>query len=293
MRILITGATGMLGSDLVEHLRNKGEMVERFDRENISWEHQASNIEILSGFDCIVHAAANTDVEACELDPASCYRDNALLTERLAAAASRANCKLIYISSTGIYGTGKTVGAYSEYDEVCPTTHHHRAKWLGEQAVNRHVSNALILRTGWIFGGDPSNPKNFVSRRIEEALTHIGNPIRSNYQQNGVPTYVKEISSKLYELLKSDEVGTFNVVSQGHASRYEYVSKILEFAKIDVRVVPARNEFFERKAKVSMNETAVNLRLRQLGYSDLPFWEESLRHYIQFELTDWLAEKSR
>ncbi|MDB4228473.1 NAD(P)-dependent oxidoreductase [Flavobacteriaceae bacterium] len=291
MKVLITGSNGLLGSTLFEYLTLKGEIVERFNRNNFSWKSHKLNIDQFTDYDCIIHAAANTNVEACELDPQSCYKDNALLTERLAYAASEAKCKFIYISSTGIYGTEKISEPYNEYDTVNPTTHHHQSKWLGEQAVNKYIKNSLILRTGWIFGGNPDNPKNFVARRIEEALNSSSKQIQSNSQQIGVPTFVEDFAVKLYELLKNNEVGTFNIVNQGGSSRFEYVKKIIEVAALDVVVHPTNAGIFNRKAKVSNNESAIMLKIEQLGYDKLPFWQESLEKYINYNLSNWLEEK--
>lgn len=292
MRVLVTGTSGIVGSKIFDHLVSKGENVACFKRSEFSWADNQVNIKLLREFDCIIHAAANTNVEACELEPSSCYRDNTLLTERLAIAANQANCKFVYISSTGIYGTGKLDEPYHEYDEVQPTTHHHRAKWLGEKAVNKYTTNSLILRTGWIFGGKPELSKNFVSRRIEEAVNSDLNEIQANYQQVGVPTFVDDFVSKLYELLNNNEVGTFNVVNKGKASRYEYISTIIALAKLNVKVVPTHAETFNRKALVSDNESAITLKLRQLGYSELPHWKDSLEHYINVVLKNWLNGKS-
>jgi len=291
MTVLITGSTGILGSAITEYLTQQGESIIRFDRKEFRWADIRANSEKLNEIDCIIHAAANTNVESCELDSLNCYKDNTLLTERLAYAASLANCKFVYISSTGIYGTEKPDEPYTEYDIVNPTTHHHRAKWLGEQAVNRYLNNALILRAGWVFGGEPDNSKNFVARRIEEALSSSSKKIQSNSQQKGVPTYAFDIAQKLYELLNNDEVGTFNIVNQGVASRFDYVSKIIQIAQLDVTVLPTSAGTFNRKAKVSNNESAVALKLQQLGYEALPCWKESLEKYINVGLHHWLINK--
>lgn len=291
MNILITGATGILGSSLFEYLKLNGDYVARFNREDFSWISHESNVEMLSPYDCIIHAAANTDVDGCEADPSNCYRDNSLLTERLAYAAGRANCKFIFISSTGIYGSQKTIEPYTEYDNVYPTTHHHKAKWLGELAVNRYVSNSLVLRTGWLFGGSPENPKNFVIRRIEEALTSSTRQLYSNADQFGVPTFVRDFSVMLCELLRRDEVGTFNIINQGRASRFDYVSKIIEECELNVEVIPKAASSFTRLARVSNNEMAISLKLPQLGYKPLPSWQDGLRQYIRNDLAIWLQNR--
>jgi dTDP-4-dehydrorhamnose reductase len=292
MNILVTGSSGLLGSTICSYFAQQGEQVKTFDRNAFSWTSHDENIKNLRGIDCIIHAAANTDAEACELDPAKCYKDNTLFTERLSFAAGILDCKFVYVSSTGIYGTEKSFNPYTEYDNIRPTTHHHQSKWLGEIAVNKYVKNSLIVRTGWIFGGHINNPKNFVARRIEEALNTKNNQIYSNIEQRGVPTFVRDFSSRLYELIKNGEVGTFNLVNSGNASRFEYVSKIIEFANLDVEVLPISATAFDRVAKVSNNETAIPLKMFQIGYEPLPDWTESLELYIRSDLKNWITKKS-
>lgn len=289
MKILVTGASGILGSAICKSFSSNEDNVQFFNRALFLQSKNIEYINFLLGFDCIVHAAANTNVEECEINPQLCYRDNTLLTENLAVSAEQAGCKFVYISSTGIYGSSKETDPYTEYDEVTPTTHHHKSKWLGEKAVKSNCSNPLILRAGWIFGGAPDRPKNFVAKRIEEALNAKFKKIQSNSQQRGVPTFANDFALMLREMLKKDEVGTFNVVNQGFASRMEYVSKILEIAEIDVDVLPAPSNSFERKANVSLNETAVGLKLFQLNYAQLPHWEISLKNYIHTDLKQWLT----
>lgn len=290
MNILITGSGGLLGSSMMDLFKSQGESVHGFNRESFSWDSHHRNIELLKGVDCIIHAAANTNVEECERDPSSCYRDNTLMTERLAYAASHAGCKFIYISSTGIYGEQKLT-PYSEYDPIHPATHHHRAKWMAEQAVGNYCKDALILRTGWLFGGGATSPKNFVARRIEEAVASSGKKIYSNSEQRGVPTSTRDFSVKLSELMLRDEIGVFNLVNQGNASRYEYVKKIIELADLDVDVLPVAADSFNREAKVSPNEMAISLKFESLGYQPLPDWSESLEKYIKEELGTWLLGK--
>ena len=290
MKILVTGASGLIGSTLCKYLTERGQDVEIFDRDAFSFNKKTRNMKALEKFDCIVHAGANTDVEICESEPANCYRDNTLLTEILANGASRGNCKFVYISSTGVYGNEKCDDPYTEFDAVKPTTHHHNSKWLGECAVRQYCSDFLILRAGWIFGGSPHNSKNFVARRIEEAISSAKNQIFSNYRQIGAPTFAGDFVSRLYEMVIADEVGVFNLVNERTASRFEYVSKIIELAGIDVEVLPISPDSFNRKANVPDNESAIALKLTQLGYPKLPEWPDSLKSYIDADLKIWINQ---
>lgn len=285
--ILITGSSGLLGSAIYKFFKSSGHKVQLFERAAFFSKPQKKINQLLEKFDCIVHAAANTNVESCEIYPEDCYKDNTLMTERLAYASSLTNSKFIYISSTGIYGAKKS-SPYNEYDSVHPTTHHHNSKWLGECAVNRYCNNALILRAGWLFGGGFENKKNFVVKRIEEALNTNDSCIYSNSDQIGSPTYINDFVTRLYQLVINDESGTFNLVNDKVASRLEYVQKIIEIAELPVQVIPVNGEFFNRNANVSNNESALTLKLDQLGYDKLPEWSYSLEMYINNNLKSWM-----
>jgi dTDP-4-dehydrorhamnose reductase len=248
-------------------------------RNALDWHRPHRNDTLFEGIDVLVHAAANTNVEQCERNPADCYRDNLVLTELLAQSAARRGTRVVFISSTGVYGAGAAT-PYAEYDACVPTTHHHRSKLLAEQAVLRACPDALVLRVGWLFGGPPENPKNFVARRIEEARAAGSGPLRSNTQQQGNPSYVGDVAARLLELLALGQGGIFNCVNSGVATRHAYVSAIVALAGLDVPVLPAEATHFQRVAQVSDNEAAVNWRSELAGLAPMPLWRESLVRYI-------------
>lgn len=235
----------------------------------------------LANFDILIHAAANTDVEQCEAEPANCYRDNYLLTDGLAAICAKTATPLVFISSTGVYGNRENK-PYCEYSEAHPTTHHHRAKWLGEKAVLSASANNMVIRTGWLFGGAFENPKNFIARRLEEAARarSEGTPLFSNSEQRGCPTFTDDLAVRLVELVRKGFHGTFNVVNEGSASRLEYIRAIVEAAGFDIHVEPVDAASFSRRAPVSVNEMALNWRAQELGLPDMPDWRSSLNRYI-------------
>ena len=280
MRIALTGASGILGEALAEHAIAKGYKIVPVPREQLI---RGCIGMVVSNVDAVIHAAANTNVEACELDPSSCYRDNLLLSERVAEVCQREGRKLVFISSTGVYGMHHAQ-PYAEYDIVEPTTHHHRAKHMAEQAVLAFSQRNLVLRTGWLFGGSPLKPKNFVARRLEEAAEALKAgrlEMPANPLQYGSPSFTRDVAYRLFDALDRDESGVFNVVNSGHASRLEYVQAILEAAGLNLRAVSiTRDEVFRRVAQVSPNESAVNWRFDMLGYTPMPFWKDSLSKYV-------------
>jgi len=288
MKVFLTGSTGMLGTQIKQYCVRAGWNYTELDRAQFDWKNVEPNVEKIGGHDVIIHTAANTNVEFCESNYEAAYRDNTLLTERLALASYRAGTKFVYISSTGVYGNHIKDRPYHEYDLVKPTTHHHHSKLLAEKAIQSITNDYLIIRTGWVFGGSPDNKKNFVARRIEEALCSDG-VINCNDEQVGCPTYTDDLTTRIFELIKNNEVGLYNCTNENFASRLEYVRKILTAASINVQVRPASAESFNRNAPVSDNETATNLKLRQMGYSAMPDYEDSLLKYIREELSEWIT----
>lgn len=299
MNICLTGATGLLGSKLSKYIIQKEKNLIPISRDQIIWNNLGKNVDQFIEYepDVLIHTAANTNVELCETDLNACYKDNLLLTEILVNVARILGIKFVFISSTGIYGNHKNE-PYTEYDKVAPTTHHHMSKWLAEGAIKSQISNHLIIRTGWLFGGKPDNKKNFVARRIEEACLSEGR-MQSDNTQIGNPTSVNDLSEQIIDLVFKDWAGTFNCVNSGTASRYEYVTEILRIADIDVNVEPVDATVFARKANVSPNESALNYKLDILGNNLMPSWIPSLKSYIHdelFENTSWkdtLCSKSK
>lgn len=281
MKVAITGAGGLLGSAFVDALTAGGHTVQAVNRTSIGGCLPYVIAESLNGVDWLLHAAANTNVEQCEVDVEACYRDNLVLTEQVADAARLAGVPMVYMSSTGVYGNWATI-PYAEYHDAHPTTHHHRAKLLGEAAVMARAGANLVIRTGWLFGGAPANPKNFVARRIEEArrVSADGGVMKSNRQQVGCPTATYDVVSRVLALVASGHAGIFNCVNTGCASRIEYVREIVRLSGESVAIEPADAVSFNRRAQVSDNEAAVNWRMTHLGFEPMPHWEDSLAAYI-------------
>lgn len=283
MRLLISGTSGLLGGALAKMAFEQGHECVALDRSRVVLSLETSAAAALdSCFDNVdhfVHAAANTNVERCEADPAACHRDNVLLTEMLAAAACRRSVAMTFISSTGVYGSHQTA-PWAEYDEARPHTQHHRSKLLGEQRVMLADRSNLVVRTGWLFGGDAQAAKNFVARRILEARVAKQGFISSNHQQRGCPTLVNDLAARVLTLISLHASGVFNAVNTGSASRYEYVREIVTRTVPQVNVRPVAARDFNRLAPVSDNEMAVNWRADSLGLPPMRSWQDALIDYL-------------
>ena len=274
MKLLVTGATGMLGSAFAGRMGADALLV---DRAQLRLDDPPALYRLVaqSGADALVNCAAHVDAERGETDPDPVYASNAVLPGVLATACRRAGIPLVHFSSTGCYGAWKQT-PYSEEDAVVPTTVHHRSKIAGEIAVRDAGGEHLILRTGWLFGGLPMHKKNFVWRRLVEAATtpRLG----SDTAQFGNPTYVGDVVSQCLDLLRMEVRGTFNCVAQGTASRFDYVARIVAASGFTCELVPTGP--FVRVAPVSFNEMAINYRLGLMGLDRMPAWTASVDTYV-------------
>lgn len=267
MRAVVAGGGGMLGSAFLEALGPSGIRLAR----------DADPAAALAGADLLINCAADTRVDAAEADEAAAHAVNAVLAGRLAAAAQSAGAGFVHVSSTGCYGAWKDE-PYTEADPLRPTTAHHRTKAEGEALVLAAHPGALVIRTGWLFGGDRGQPKNFVWKRIVEADGR--DEIACDDSQRGNPTFVGDLVSQVLALATAGRSGVYNAVGEGVARRSDYVRAIVEAAGLETRVVPAPAGRFARPAPVSPNEGALNARLDAEGLSRMRPWRVALADYV-------------
>jgi len=288
-RLALLGSTGLLGNafqhTLISTLHQKHSLFV-FNRESIDPVNPTKLREALSSCkpQVVINCVAHTNVEAAEDHPEITNEVNATFPTMLAGCCKDLGALLVHFSSTGCYGAWKDT-PYDEEDALHPTTAYHESKVAGEIGILRSGVRHLVLRTGWLYGGPPEHPKNFVWKRLVEAL---GKPeMVSDASQRGCPTNVSDLVTQTLALLEKKVVGTYNASATGSASRFEYVSEIVRASGLPctVRAGPA----FLRKAKVSSNEMATNRRLDSLGASLMPDWKRSLVTYVRslIETPQW------
>ena len=276
--ILVTGASGMLGSTfvaMVEKLYRISTFPAGVDVANT--QDVAAQLKEIKP-DIILHTAAYTDVDGCELDPDKAHRVNVLGTKNLVIYCKKHNKELVYISSTGVYGNRKQIG-YTEDDDTDPTTVHHLTKLKAERFVQESLTKHLILRVGWLYGGGIDHKNNFVYKRFLEGKNK--KVIYSDVTQKGNPTNCEDVVNQIFLLLEKNQYGVFNCVNEAlNVSRFDYVKDIISSFGLDCRVEIASDDMFGRIAPVSNNESAINKRLEDLGLNIMPNWKQSLVKYI-------------
>lgn len=285
MKVLLTGASGILGTDIQSQLELDGHTVLGFNSTNIDIVDYSALKQTVSHFnpDTIIHCAAMTEVDRCEDERELAYAINVTGTENMARLAKELGATLVYISSCGVYGNGKAT-PYHEMDRTFPLNYHHETKLAGEKKVIDIVHDYLIIRPGWLFGGTPEHKKNFVRARRQEAIDNA--VIQSAFDKIGSPTYTRDVAAQIAVLLNKNYKGIFNVVNEGEASRFNYVSEIIRLSNIVCRVEPVNSGLFRRKALMPDNESLENRNLNLKQCNRMRHWKLALKEYIDKTYND-------
>jgi dTDP-4-dehydrorhamnose reductase len=274
--VILTGAAGILGGTFSRILTTSS--VIQLGRADLDPADPEAVVRKVVGLApaLIINCAADTDVEGAERAPERAFAVNTTLAGALARGATEAGASILHFSSTGCYGDWKNT-PYTENDPLRPTTVHHRSKAAGEEAVLLAAPGALVMRLGWVFGGQAGQRKNFVWARLKEADGK--DEIGSNPHQAGCPTFANDIADQAFALVGAGIGGTVNCVGEGEpASRLQYVSAILKARGSNTRVASV---IFPRLAPVSPNETAANTRTQALDLNIMPAWRDSLTSFVR------------
>lgn len=281
-KVFLTGSGGVVGSAIYTHLVSLGFSVDTISSENLKQVDPQHLRKLLRNCGFVIHCAANTDVESCERTPQVAHEDIVSLTVKLVDAGRAVGAQIVYLSSTGVYG-GDKQAAHVETELPAPPTVHHKCKLLAENYCVSADPNALIIRTGWIFGDGPRGNKAFVKAIIQSArneLTRGNTSLASNPFQRGSPTFNQDLAKTIGKMLLARASGIYNCVNPGNVSRFEYIKEIIRLACIDIDVV-ALDEPPNRVAPVSENEVGSNEKLEnELGIF-MSNWDASLQSYIK------------
>jgi dTDP-4-dehydrorhamnose reductase len=279
MRILVTGAAGMLGSDLCPTFSQShdviptdiGELDVRDPAQVFQWTTDVRP-------DLIAHLAAATDVDECERNPDLAYATNAIGTRNVALACQRVGAIMVYISTISVFD-GTKCEPYTEFDAPNPQSHYSRAKYAGEEIVRSLLSRYFIIRAGWMFGGQTKD-KKFVAKII--ALAREKPSLMIVDDKFGSPTYTADFSRGIARLIETELFGTYHLVGAGGAcSRFEFARAILDYAGVRTcQLYPVSSAAFPLPAPRPRMEGARNYHLELLGQSWMRPWREALEEYI-------------
>lgn len=282
MKVLVTGAQGQLGHDVINIFREAGHEVIPCSRRELDVTNlnQCQQVISLQRPDCILHCAAYTAVDAAETDTDGAYLINALGTRNVAVSAEKVGAKLIYISTDYVF-SGIDEGAYHEYDRTDPRTIYGKSKLAGEQMVKDFSTNWFIVRTSWVYGLQGNNfVKTMLRLGQEKPLLQVVN------DQKGSPTSTVDLAKFLLQLSATEKYGIYHASNSGSCTWYEFTKAIFENAeeqlgiKIIASLEPCTTAQFPRPAPRPANSVLDHLSIRLNEFDDLPHWTEGLKQFI-------------
>jgi len=277
MRILVTGAAGMLGRALVPVLEERHQVV-RLTRSDCDLcdEDAVREIFQLGKPDTVMHLAAFTNVDACEREPQKAKEQNEVATRNVARAAKHVGATMLYTSTDYIFA-GDRDDPYQEDDAPNPLNVYGRSKLMGERALQEILDRYFIVRTSWLFG---PHGKNFVATVLRLAGEKKG--LRVVNDQRGSPTYTRHLARKLEELVTTGKYGVYHITGAGSCTWFEFAQTIIELSGMkDVSLTPVSSSEHVCDATRPAYSVLANRQLMDLGIALLPCWTTGLRDYLE------------
>ncbi len=280
MKVLVTGAKGRLGQQLIARLPEPYQVVAT-DIDELDFTQAAHVADMMDTIqpDLVVHCGALTAVDACAEDPAEAVRVNGYGTKNLALACLRHQAALVYISTNEVFD-GTNNDRYWEYDATHPINAYGHSKWLGEQFIRDHLQRFFIVRTSWLFahGG-----RNFIQAILSRAES--GQALRVVVNEVAAPTYTNDLAQGVVDLIATDTYGIYHLVNSGRASRWAFAREILDLAGYaDTPIEKIAAAEFPRPSTPPEYSVLGNQAAAHLGITLRP-WQDALRAFLAEENT--------
>lgn len=278
MKILVTGANGMLGQDLCPILEDADfiDEVLETDIENLDITNEIQVKKVLKekNPDIVIHCGAYTNVDKAETEKELATKINVNGTENLAKSCKSIGATLVLISTDYVFdGTKKE--KYLPNDNPNPINVYGQTKFEAEQIVQRICKKYYIVRTSWLYG---HHGKNFVETMIK--LAKENKPLKVVNDQIGSPTWTVALSEALVELLdEMPEYGIYHICGSGETSWYDFAKEIFKLSNIDANLTPCSSEEYKVSAKRPKHSTLENNQV-------CDNWKKSLKYYLQLRVED-------
>jgi dTDP-4-dehydrorhamnose reductase len=279
VRLLVTGAAGMLGRRVVADARARGWDVVGIDLPDADLTDPTAAQDMAEEHapDAIVHCAAYTDVDAAEEQEARALAVNADASANIAAAGAMLGARIVAVSTDYVFDGTLTGRPYVESDQTAPIGAYGRTKLAGEQAIAGHNPNHAIARTAWLFG---VGGKNFPDTMLRAAQTR--DEVAVVTDQVGSPTWAGHLSPALLDLAAGTATGVFHTAGAGRCSWHELTVELYRAAGIATRVNETTAAEFQRPAPRPAWSVLATERDET---PRLPPWQDGVAAYLQERTT--------
>ncbi len=285
MKILITGANGMLAKEVREKFEKENELICTDVADlDITNEEAVEKFVEKTKPEYIINCAAFTAVDKAETAGEIVEKINGDGPANLAKAAKKVGAKLVHISTDYVFGGDLDVSKdYQEDDEKAPVTAYGITKLHGEEGIEKNMDEYYIFRTAWLYG---IGGNNFV-----KTMTKLGSSrdeINVVADQHGSPTYAKDLTEIIYQAIeKKIPYGVYHATNQGYTTWYDFTKAILEKQNIQCKVNPVTTEEYIEMMKITQAKRPFNSQLSKSKLLaqgiEVPNWENGLDRYLEEE----------
>lgn len=300
MKVLVTGAAGQLGHDVLNELSSRGyeavgtDLASEYSgvqdgtpvtilpyvQMDITDQEKADQVITDLAPDAVIHCAAWTAVDLAEdEDKQEKVRAiNAGGTENIARACKKVGCKMMYISTDYVFNGQGTEPWKPDCREYAPLNVYGQTKLEGELAVSGLLEKYFIVRIAWVFG---RNGKNFIKTMLKVGKNH--DTVRVVNDQIGTPTYTYDLARLLVDMIETEKYGYYHATNEGgYISWYDFTCEIYRQAGYDTKVVPVTTEEYGlSKASRPFNSRLDKSKLKENGFEPLPTWRDALNRYLE------------
>lgn len=278
MKVLVTGAKGQLGTDLMNELEKRGIESIGVDVQEMDITDKEACMRVISESkaDAVIHCAAYTAVDAAEDNVDLCRKINGEGTRNVALACQATGAKLMYISTDYVFD-GQGTRPWEPDDSRSPLNVYGQTKYEGELAVEELVEKFFTVRIAWVFG---VAGKNFIKTMLR--LGKERGAVSVVEDQVGSPTYTYDLARLLVDMIQTDYYGRYHATNEGFCSWYEFACEIFRQAGMDeVKVTPVSSDQFPVKAVRPANSRMSKAKLEENGFEPLPTWQDALGRFLK------------
>jgi len=275
--ILVTGAKGQLGADVVLELERRKQSYVAVDvnEMDITGKTSVDSFLCLHKPKYVIHCAAYTAVDAAEDDEEKCNRININGAEYLAKACQNIDADLLYVSTDYVFD-GQGDAPYESDSPTSPLSVYGRSKLAGEKAVMQNLERHYILRTSWLYG---ENGSNFVKTMLKLADTR--DTINVVDDQFGSPTYTIDLAVLICDIILSEKYGIYHASNEGYCSWAMFAKEIMRLSGSNCIINPIASEQYPTRAIRPKNSRLSKSSLDNSGFSRLPTWQNAIKRFLE------------
>lgn len=279
MKILITGARGMVARAAIDYCRQLGDEVVAAARQDldIADENQVSELFAREKFDAVLNCAAFTDVDGSEREIEKCYAANSAGVENLARASKKIDCAFVTVSTDYVFDGAKK-DFYTQRDTPNPQGIYAKSKLEGEIRARNAYARSIIVRSGWIFGRGGTNFLSVMPRLLSE-----GKFIKAIFDSYGTPTFADDLAKRLRQLAALDLPAIYHVTNSGDGTTFfDFAQEICRLKNYDLNLIErvSMNDL-PRPAPRPANSKLACLFSEKFGLAPLPDWEQALAKFVE------------